>query len=481
MIQVRSLLTGRILITAALLAACSDGTERDPLGVDQQALGSGSGGSGGFAMALPIPSVLSPTTTDDTTDHYDITIETGSTQMKPGSLTPIVGFNGVFPGPTIVATRGRTALVTQTNAWTENVTIHNHGHKAAASSDGHPIDYILPGESKTYVYPNDQSGSTYWYHDHTMDLTAEHVYKGLAGFYILHDPAEDSLDLPSGAYDVPLLLQDKQFNSDNTLRYDGTRLLRGFFGDTAVVNGAVTPHLDVSARKYRFRVLNGSNARTFEIALSGGASFEVIASDGGLLEAPVTVTRLRITPGERYDIVVDFSSYGVGSHVVLNNDDGARPSIDALMQFRVTGTVVDTSAVPAKLRPIIRHTADQAVSTVNITFSRDNGDWLINGLTYDPARIDVSSTLDTVYVWKLRNNSGEMHPFHKHLTEFNVLDINGRAPAAEQNGWKDTVAVPAGGSARIVFTNQGFTGTYVFHCHKMEHEDHRMMLQEDVH
>jgi len=234
--------------------------------------GSTSTSTANFALPLPIPAILTPTSSTSTLDSYAITVKSGAVQMKSsGALTPIVGFNGAFPGPTIVATKGKTVQVKQTNGWTENITIHNHGHKVSAASDGHPIDYIVPAASKTYTYPNDQRAGTYWYHDHTMDLTGPHVYNGLAAYYIIHDPAEDSLALPSGKYDVPLLLQDKQFNSDNTLFYDSASNIRsGFLGDTAVINGAVTPYLNVDTHKYRFRVLNGSNARNFTIKLTSG-------------------------------------------------------------------------------------------------------------------------------------------------------------------------------------------------------------------
>ncbi|HVZ35624.1 MAG TPA: multicopper oxidase domain-containing protein, partial [Polyangiaceae bacterium] len=187
-----------------------------------------------FEAPLPIPSVLAPAATDANADSYTMTIQPGTAQMKPGATTPIVGFNGITPGPTIVAQRGRSVQITQTNGWTENVSIHNHGHKVAAASDGHPTDFITPGNSKLYTYPNDQNAGTYWYHDHALDRTAPHVYQGLAGFYIIHDPAEDTLQLPSGAYDVPLLIQDRSFNADNSLAYDPGTFL-GFFGDTALV------------------------------------------------------------------------------------------------------------------------------------------------------------------------------------------------------------------------------------------------------
>ncbi|WP_394850549.1 multicopper oxidase domain-containing protein [Pendulispora brunnea] len=437
-----------------------------------------------FSTRLVLPPTLTPT---DGADAYQLTIKAGTAQMKPGRATPIVGFNGIFPGPTIIATRGRPISVTQTNAWNENVTIHNHGHKVAADSDGHPIDYIAPGTSKVYSYPNDQPGGTFWYHDHTMDVTGRHVYSGLAGFYIIHDPAEDALHLPSGAYDVPLLLQDKRFAANNDAIFDEREIGAGFHGDTAVVNGVVNPFHEVATRKYRFRLLNGANARIWNLRLNVGGSgtplpFQVIASDGGLLAAPVNTTSLAMGPGERYDIVVDFANLPLNTRVTMANTarSPGGPDIPALMQFVVARQESDPSTVPATLANITRYKEADAKARANVSLSFNNGDWRMNGRAYDPARIDMVSKLGAVTIWTLTNDSGLMHPFHKHLIEFNVLDINGQPPPPEMRGLKDTLSVPGRSTARIIFKNEGFSGTYVFHCHKLEHEDHRMMLQEGI-
>jgi FtsP/CotA-like multicopper oxidase with cupredoxin domain len=446
---------------------------------------------GSFKTALPIPPVLAPTSSDMATDRYELTVRPGMTAMRAGNLTPIVGFNGIAPGPTIIATKGKAVEVKQTNGWTENITIHNHGHKVAASSDGHPVDYIAPGASKTYFYPNDQRAGTYWYHDHAMDLTGPHVYAGIAAFYIIHDPAEDALHLPSGSYDVPLLLQDKSFNADNTLVYQVPGGPQGFTGDTAVVNGVAAPYFEVATHKYRFRVLNGSNARTFQIGLQSGKSFQVIASDGGLLAAPLSMKSLSIAPAERYDIVVDFSGAALGSTDVLTNQDAGQfnGALPTLLQFRVTTPACDDSVVPATLSSVQRLAEGDSKGTFTLRFAQTNQDWTLNGLTYDPARVDVTSKAGEAYIWQLTNQSNVVHPFHKHLVQFNVLDIDGVQPPPEQQGWKDTVQVPTGSTVRIIFRadtvpdkNQdaGAGQTFVLHCHILEHEDHRMMLQESV-
>lgn len=470
------------------MAGCGTDDTVDEVGTVGQAVS--------FTRQLPVPPVLTPTSSDATTDYYAIEMKSGLTQIRAtGSATPIWGYNGVYPGPTIMATKGRQVKVTQKNSLTENMTVHNHGHKVAASSDGHPTDYIVPGASKTYTYPNDQAAGTYWYHDHAMDITGPHVYKGLAAFYIIKDPAEDALNLPSGAYDVPLLIQDKSFvYGSNNLQYSSDPNREGFMGDVAVVNGAETPNLNVANRKYRFRLLNGSNARDYKLSLGactadryGGTSctskpFQIIASDGGLLAAPLTVTSLYSAPAERYDIVVDFSSYPVGTKLVLKNDDR---SVSDIMQFTVNRTESDPSTVPATLKTITPYQRSQSAGNFNVVLdsgSSYNGgaDWVINGLAYDPARIDVRTTKDKVYIWTLKNNTREMHPFHKHLVEFNILSINGQPPPPHMRGWKDTVPVQSNDTIEIIFKNETFTGTYVFHCHRLEHEDHRMMAQEAV-
>ena len=417
--------------------------------------------------------------------YYRLSIHAMNVQMLPGPPTPMVGFAGRFPGPTLRAERGIPTVVTQANDWTENVTIHNHGHKVSAESDGHPVDYILPGKYKNYYYPNDQRAGTFWYHDHTMDLTGAHVYAGLAGFYIIHDKAEDILNLPSGSYDVPLLLQDRTFVENNELYYFGNP--HGWGGPTPVINGTANPVLNVAARKYRLRLLNGCNARTLNLHFSVQGKpvpFQLISSDGGLLEAPVPMKAITVNPGERYDVVMDFTNFPVNTVMDLLNDDDPEiePLLPAMMQFKVTHTEVDRSTVPPKLSTIdrLKEKDAKAFGNVELGLSADGETWTLNGTTYDPARIDIRSKRDTVTIWTLKNATDFTHPFHKHLVQFTILDINGQPPPPELAGWKDTVGVPGNGSMRIIFKNEKFSGTYVLHCHRLEHEDHRMMIQESV-
>jgi spore coat protein A len=435
-----------------------------------------------WSSPLPIPPVLVPRR-EGAADVYEVTARRGEAQPLPGAPTKVWGFDGAWPGPTIAATRGRPVLLRVRNGLDEPISVHNHGHTVAAASDGHPVDYVRPGAEKTYEYPNQQSGGTYWYHDHAMGLTGPHVYRGLAGMYLIHDPSEDALGLPSGAYDVPLVLQDRLFDAQNALSYsaDAGTIFKGFIGNTLCVNGVHSPRFEVAARKYRLRILNGSNARNFRLALSTGHPVAQVASDGSLLGAPVVREAVDLSPSERCDVVVDFARYSVGTSVVLRNLDPTWPELPDVLRFDVTRREDDPSRVPGKLATIERLDVSRPAARRTVRFQLDGGKWTMNGLHFDPGRIDFRPRLGTTEVWTLHNaEPTQMHPFHRHLVPFQVLDVDGAAPPPELGGWKDTVAVGPGSRVRIAMQFQRFAGVYVFHCHKLEHEDHAMMLQEEV-
>src|SRR3954451_14238590 len=216
-----------------------------------------------FAVPLPIMPVLAPTSSNATTDFYDITMQVAQKEIVPGTLTTIWGYNGITPGPTIRAERNRTVVVRQHNNLPESMVVHLHGGHTPRKSDGLPFDLIGPGGSYTYEYPNNHPAATLWYHDHAIDVTGRHAYMGLAGLYIINDPPDGTAVLPSGENDVPLAIQDRLFNSDGSLNYPLTddTVSTGVIGDTLLVNGAIQPYFEVARRKMRFRILNGSNAR----------------------------------------------------------------------------------------------------------------------------------------------------------------------------------------------------------------------------
>jgi spore coat protein A len=438
-----------------------------------------------FTVPLPILPVLAPASSDATTDYYDITMQVGTKEIIPGKLTTIWGYNGTYPGPTIKAHSGRTTVVRQVNNLQESMSVHLHGGHTPPNSDGHPTDLIGPGATKTYVYPNNQVAATLWYHDHAIDVTGRHVYMGLAGFYLIADSFEDSLPLPKSNNEVALLIQDRLFNSDGSLNYPLTdnTITTGVVGDTLLVNGAIQPYFQVGRRKVRFRILNGSNARIYKLALSTGDLITQIGSDGGLLSNPASRQAINLAPAERIDIVIDFSKYPVGTSVVLRNQDtSASPPIPDVMRFDVVREEADESSIPATLRPIARLAESSASVTrtfiLSQTFQNGRNDiWTINGQFYDPARLDATPKLDATEIWTFQNNSLRAHPMHIHDIECQILDINGVSPEPGDDGMKDTFLVPArGGTVRVIGTFTDNLGVYVSHCHILEHEDHAMMI-----
>lgn len=368
-----------------------------------------------------------------------------------------------------------------------DVNIHNHGHKVPVESDGGPLDVIRPGDSRTFVYPNDQNASTYWYHDHTM-MNAESVYRGMAGFYLITDPAEDALNLPSGAYDIPLMLQDRTLDAENRLTYELNEqtIEEGAFGDTLFVNGVATPYLEVANRKYHFRFLAAANRRAFRLTLGDGEPLTIIGSDGGLFEAPVIQDRLVISNGERYEVIIDFSRYPVGSSVVLHNDRRGDSGLDYpyllpdVMRFDIVRNEPDPSDVSAQLVPLERLRADDAVKTRRFVLDRTDGHWTIGGLTYDPARIDADPRLGTTEIWEFENRTDQSHDVHLHLVQFQTLSVNDGPPPPIRRGWKDTLRSEPNTTGSIIMRFDGYTGVYVFHTHMLEHAEHMMMGQFEV-
>jgi FtsP/CotA-like multicopper oxidase with cupredoxin domain len=430
-----------------------------------------------FAVALSVPPVLAPTRTDATTDYYSIAMKTAKVGILPGKLTTVWAYNGLFPGPTIAARVNRKVVVHQTNNLTVPTTVHLHGGHVAPGDDGHPTDLIQPGKSKDYNYPNAQLGATLWYHDHTMHATSHNVYMGLAGLYLLRDDAETALNLPSGAYDIPVIVQDRSFKSDGSFAFSDSHSAE--LGNTILANGRPWPYLQVAARKYRFRFLNASNSREYELSLDSGKNLQQIASDGGLLTAPFSTPSIRLSPAERAEFVYDFSQHPVGTKIVLKNKQGSSTDgTDKIMRFDVVRTETDTSKLPASLRSIPKLTG--AAITRDFTLSSRLGLWVINNQTFDPNRVDVKPKLGTTEIWRVTNSSGMAHPFHIHLVMFQVLDRDGTPPAKGEAGWKDTVRVDPGSTVRVIAKFTGYTGRYVYHCHNLAHEDHDMMAQMEV-
>jgi spore coat protein A len=336
-----------------------------------------------------------------------------------------------------------------------------------------------------------------------MGINRLNIFAGLLGLYIVRDPLEESLNLPRGRYEVPLIVYDRTFDPDGQLNYPisatpGEPWVPEFFGNAVLVNGKLLPYLEVEARKYRFRVLNGANGRFFHLSLSNGQQFQQIGTDQGLLAAPVAQRQLSLIPGERADVIVDFTGQA-GARIVLNNDQ-LRP----VMQFRVVqATSPDSSSLPAALRPVRRMVEAEAVKTRNLTLGEiddlrgDSFTMLLNNTPWH-APVTENPVLNSVEIWNLMNLTDDAHPIHLHLVRFQILDRRRFDTFAYQNrdtlrftggptlpesseaGWKDTVRADPGMMTRIIIPFEGYVGRYVWHCHILEHEDNEMMRPYEV-
>src|ERR1700678_3095523 len=439
--------------------------------------------------------------------------------LKP---TRFWSFGTSVPGPTLEMRSGEEVLVEWANELPQQhflpidyrlhgaadgnpqvrIVSHLHGARVPADSDGFPEDWFLPGKSALYHYPNQQDAAMLWYHDHAMGINRLNIFAGLMGVYIVRDDAEDALQLPNGKYEIPLVISDRFFTPQGQLFYpvsDKTNApwVPEVFGDAILVNGKIFPYLDVAPRKYRLRVLNGSNARFYHLSFANGASFSQIGTDQGLLPAPVSLKALMIAPGERVDLVVDFSGHR-GEEIILNSD------AFVVMQFRVSSDKVnDLSALPAALRPVPKTPESQAVQTRLLSLDQyvnrvaEPVLMLLNG-TYWHQPITETPVLNSTEIWILINPTDDSHPIHLHLVRFQILDrrrfetstymskrelkFTGEPvpPDPSEAGWKDTVRAEPGMATRIIVHFEGYAGRYVWHCHILEHEDNEMMRPYQV-
>jgi spore coat protein A, manganese oxidase len=387
--------------------------------------------------------------------------------------TTLWGYNNSWPGPTIEARRGKPVSIEWFNHLPERhflpldytvhgeeqtvppvrTVVHLHGSRTLPEHDGYPDAWITPdGKTGEYYkgsvnqFPNAQPATALWYHDHAIGITRLNIYSGLAGFYLIRDEEEEALNLPRGEFEIPLMLQDRLFAADGSLVYPaavgGTHpvWIQEFFGNTVCVNGKAKPYLEVEPRRYRFRMVNGSNARfyhlSFQVADRAGNPLETsaemppfvqIGTDGGLLPAPLKRSALLIGPGERMDFVLDFTGMK-GAHFALRNDApapyarGGQVAAEEVMLFRVTRSLTgeDTSAVPAKLVPwealspgaavrdrlLTINEMDRASDGYTMMSMLDNKHWS------DPVTEDPRA--GSIEVWSLANTTGDVHPMHLH-------------------------------------------------------------------
>jgi spore coat protein A len=478
--------------------------------------------------------------------------------------TTVWGYNGSWPGPTIEAKSGETLHINWTSKLppvhllpidhsihgaestlpsVRNVA-HLHGACALPDDDGYPDAWFTAhGEHgpefnpRPSAYPNCQPSTTLWYHDHALGITRLNVYAGLAGFYLIRDEAEKALNLPQGEFEIPLMLQDRLFHRDGSLYYpkvvNGPKehpiWIQEFYGDVNCVNGKATPFLEVEPRKYRFRILNAANSRFYHLRLFNAdatgkittqsfdvPAFQQIGTDGGLLPAPLELRYLLLGPAERFDVVIDFSAYE-GKCFSLVNDApapytmGGQYLAEDVMLFKVTKPLSgkDTSVVPEALVPFEALSPTYATRERLLLVSekeRPSDGYVIIGLLgnarwHEPITEDPKA--GSTEIWSFINITGDVHPLHVHLVQFQVLNrqafdvatyqqtgklvFTGKPMAPEGNerpARKDTIKSYPGYVTRVIMrfdlphgapVTPGQELLYVWHCHILEHEDNEMM------
>ncbi len=431
-----------------------------------------------------------------------ITASIGSQPVWSGTATTVWTLGGQFPGPTIRVVRGATFSARVENRLPEATNVHWHGLAAPPEMDGHPSDLISPGQSREVTFPVADRAGTYWYHPHPDGRTARQVYGGMAGFFIVEDPAEASLGLPSGEYDLPLVLQDRRTSAARSLDYDPGPMdvVSGLLGDAVLVNGRPGAELAAAATLYRLRLLNGSNARVYRLAFTDGRTFQVIGTDAGLIERPVAAASVDLGPGERVELLVDLSRDPVGSVVLLRSLPFGVPGGMGGGMMMGTGGAAQGAAldvlrlrvdrpgpaarIPASLVPLERldpaEAASRQVFTLAMGMPPVAGAFTINGRSYDARRVDVRARRGILELWEVRNASSEPHPFHVHGTSFQVVARTSGALGPHEQGWKDTVLTWPGETVTLAIRFERHAGLYVLHCHNLEHEDAGMMLNMEV-
>lgn len=420
--------------------------------------------------------------------HYDLNIQEAEHAFFKNRLTNTYAVNGTYLAPTLKLINGQQVSINYTNNLKETTTMHGHGMHLPANMDGSAHQPIYPNETWSAQYTVNQRACTNWYHPHAMDKTAEHVYQGLAGLLIIEDEESQKLDLPKnyGVDDIPLVLQDRFFDRNGQIYYNPTmhQTMMGYKGDTFISNGVINPYLEVEAKEIRFRLLNGANSTVYELAFSDNRTFKQIAGDNSFLEKPVEMNSLRLSPGERAEIIVN-----------LSNDKGISLTLDEIRQGKsflkidVTQKATSTTTVPKVLTSLIKLSKNSVVRERKFVLSGRMGRVFINNKKMNMNRIDEVLKLNETEIWEITNKRMMMmrmeHNFHIHGTHFMVIERNGSYDNVLENerGYKDTVYLAAGDTVKIIMKMTDYVDKkvpYMYHCHFLEHEDAGMMGQFTV-
>ena len=447
-----------------------------------------------FRNPLRIPPLLEPAVDAQGKKRFRLTLQPGASELAPGRHVETWGANGTYLGPTLRAARGDRVAVDVANHLPEATTLHWHGMRLPAVMDGGPHQLVAPGATWSPEWTIDQPAASLWYHPHPHGRTADHIYRGVAGLFIVDDAVSSGLPLPRdyGVDDIPLILQDKRFAPDGLLATNPespTGLpgleMYGLRGDHVLVNGTFDPYLTVTTSRVRLRLLNASNARSYNVGFADGRAFHLIATDSGLLPAPEPLDRVRLSPGERAEIVAELQP---GEQVVLRSF--APGLAGGFPQERLAGyddefdllkLVAAPRLVPSPpLPPRLSHEPPiTAPEGATVRTFRLSGISQINGARMDPHRVDAPVPAGAREVWQIEN-PGLPHNFHIHEVAFRILDVNGQPPPVEAGGRKDTVYLPPGSTVRLAVDfgpHADPAHPYMFHCHMLLHEDQGMMGQ----
>ena len=454
-------------VMAVLLAGCSAAVE--PVSVDTPAV-----------APLSIPPLLEPTI-ENGVSHYELTIGASQHDYKRAGMTDTYSYNGLSVlGPTLRLRTGDSVDIRVTNALDEVTTTHWHGGDVRAEDDGSPHSPIEPGTTWIADFDVIQPAATLWYHPHAHGFTAEHVYRGAAGLIIIDDdnPTGELLPATYGVDDIPVIIQDRDFTDDSQLDFAIDNSEEGNLDGVLTVNGTINPYVETPMGLVRLRLLNGSQARIYQLSVEG-SDMTKIASDGGYLDSPVVIEQLALAPGDRAEVIVN-----VGEESVALIDS----TLGRVLEVRPNGSTVSTGILPDALAKIDR------ISESEITVERsfEMGDarnfwefdasWAINDVQFDMNRIDETVQLGATERWILSSDDGE-HVFHPHQTQFLILSINGEPPPPEESGWEDSVWV--NGDREVVIAARFNTYAtddipYIYHCHILDHEDLGMMGQFEI-
>lgn len=446
--------------------------------------------------------------------NFILNLKRGYQSFFPGQQTATFGINQAYAGQVLRIRKGDKAVFRVNNQLGEDTALHWHGLRLPAAMDGGPHQIIPHAGSWLSTFQVRQAASTCWYHSHQHKRTGPQVYQGLAGMLIIDDEAGDALDIPKryGVDDLPVIIQDRDFNQDGSFLYVSSmpERMHGKHGVYVLVNGAVTPTLKAKSTLLRLRVLNGSNARLYHLAFHDKRPFQVIASDGGFLDKPVTVRQQRLAVGERVEILVDVSDRreiilkslpadaggGMGMGMMGGMFDGEMDimKIDARQAEVSPHKVPKTLVSPEKVDPASATVRRSMVMSMGgmmgggggmmgRMMGSGGGMFTINGRSMDMSRIDFSVRRDVPEIWEVGNDSPMHHPFHVHNVQFQVLDRNGGPVEVHETGLKDTVLINPREQVRILLVFRDYvdeTLPYMYHCHNLEHEDQGMMGQFTV-